>query len=1002
MPANIYERSILFDTSNTVYNGSGIDNVLGIAFSLIDSDGVELMGVDWNSPQIIPATDETYTLDLSTSPVQLLFQKYQIIGYIKDADGTVYQTVPVLKNICQPNGINESGYVDGLFAVTPDCINNVLSVKEFTVFTYNNLAPVSVTKNGTLYYPSGTISGIAFTGTPFNNNEVYTGEYRINCTSEATYDLGDDIFVVVTYLTNQPFDIVCSNFIGDITCCLTDTYNIYIKNCENAVGQAALQKYNSVLPSFLNGLAKQINGQDASSEVAYIRKQLNCNCGKTSAKQNEITPVNPAVYSIVLNGVGGTSIPSPTITGSTKTYNIASSSYVIAKGDTGDAAFTITTDTSVTNVVKYKITFNYDTMAPYILTAIAANPTLINQLNSLITATGGASIVGLDGKCVIDLTTSSYSVSQAVNGSTLITSITINGIVHNAPGSLFANDATSVASWLNSLTLGTFTAVYNSGTLTIQSVSNTNVISTITFTTPNITKQFAATNATLVQVLQAIINYLCNLTTLQIALSNNLDLCTFDYNGNIVTTRYNAGVSQQIYNSGIASAICNLTTRINTLAATTCDTFKTIFIDRPSTSFGTLDRVYGTLGGDCSGLTDLQIATLVFNAVSKYSAVKTLFCAIDCSTTPTCPDISNTNLNMSGANIGVYGLTWGTTPIATQTVSVKYRVTGTATWNVANNALQILPNGNLSGSSPYLITGLTVGTTYDVWIQNNCGGNGFVKQITTPTGSVYSGSFLLDTVLYNICGESPVTLYSSNPFASGTIMYTNIGLTVPVTGYTYITQSGSNIFELNSSTGVVGLDTTTACSNGSAGSYKLGNDTGTICATSPVTLYTSGSFAVGKVLYTDSALVNQQTGYSYVVFNAIIYTLNSTTGAVTGITGLSCTPPTTFEISTNNSSDITLTSLFVNGSSINLLGQAGGLPVIVGGSRYSTDNLGATPASIYIAWTASNPTQHISLLDSNGILVHCIDVSTSGNYTFTGVDLTGADPVTLQIEDGGC
>lgn len=110
----------------------------------------------------------------------------------------------------------------------------------------------------------------------------------------------------------------------------------------------------------------------------------------------------------------------------------------------------------------------------------------------------------------------------------------------------------------------------------------------------------------------------------------------------------------------------------------------------------------------------------------------------------------------------------------------------------------------------------------------------------------------------------------------------------------------------------------------------------------------------------------------------------------------------TFDIPTNNSSDISLTSLLVNGSSITLLGQSGGLPVGTGATRYSTDDLGATPASVYIAWTAANPTQHISLLDTNGSLVHCIDVSADGNYTFLNVDLTGTSPVTLQIEDGGC
>lgn len=899
---DLYNRQITFDTSSTVYNGGGIANVHGIAFSLVDSVGLELMGVDWTAPQIVPSVSQTYVLDLTTSPVQFLLQNYTIIGYIQEADGTVYYTIPVLKTVCQPNGLNESGYVDGMFQIIPDCLNNVLTVKEFTVMTYSNLTPLSVSKTGTLYYPTGTISPIQFTSTPFSNNVIFTGEYMIRCVTVATYDLLDNVYVLVSYVTNKPFPITCANFIGNIICCLTEVYNTYLTNCENAIGQAALQKYNSILPIFLNGFAKQVNGQDSSSEVALIKKQLNCNCGNTSVLQNESTPINPAIYSIVLNGKGGTTVLPAYIIGSTQVFNIASNAYVVGKGNLGDLAFIITQDTSVQNVVTYKITFNYDIEAGYILNAIQANPTWINQLNSLVTGSGG-SIAGLDGGCVIDLTTANYAMSQAVTSNTLVSSMTINGVIHNAPTNLFGNDATGVASWLNSLSLGTFTAVVVSGILTIQSVENANKIATITFTLPNVTVQFSSTNSTLLQVLQAIIDYLCGLTALQVELGNNLSLCTFDYNGNVITSSFASGASQSVFNSGVASSICNLAARISNVTGLTCNSLKALFIDSPSVQFGANGRVYGSLDGvNCAGMTDQQIANLVIAAVGKYSDVKAAWCAIDCTAPSSCPDVSNTNLSMSGNNIGVYGLTWLSTPIASQTITVRYRVTGTPTWTTATNALVILPNGNISGTSPYLITGVSVGTTYDVQLQNNCGGIGFIKQITTPTGSVYVGSYYLDNIIYNICGETPVTLYSSQPFASGVTMFTDIGLTNRVTGYTYITKNGNNIFGLNTSSGVVGVDTGTACANGTPGTYVLGNNTGTICGLTPLTLYTNGAFGVGVVLFQDMALTMPQTGFSYVVNQAtnIIYNLNSSTGAVGSSTGLNCTGTATLTFSFSN------------------------------------------------------------------------------------------------------
>ena len=986
---DIENRKIIFDASSTVYNGSGQSNVLGISFSLVDSVGLPLISINWNPPQIVPSVSQTYTLDLTSLPINFLFQDYQWIGYIQDADGTVYSTLPILKNICQPTGIVESGYVPGSFQILPDCINNVLTVKEFTLLIYNNAAPISVTKSGTLYYPTGTISPLTFTGTPFQNNVVYTGNYNITNTTIGTYDLGDGITVLVSYYTNQNFPVVCANYIGDITCCLTKVYNTYLTNCENEVGKYALQQYNATMLPFSVALAKQINGQDASFEVAQIKKMLNCDCGSSSVGQNEITPTNPAVNSIVLTQAGGITIPAPTITGNTKTYIIASNSIVVAKGDTGDLAFTITTDTSTQYLVRYLITFNYDIMAGYILNAIAADPTLANQLNSLITVAGG-NIVGLDGKCIIDLTTANYSVSQLVNSSTLLTNIVINGNNYTAPANLFANNTTSVASWLNTLALGVFTAVVNSNELTIQSVGNTNTISTITFTTPNITKQFAATNATLVQVLQAIINSWCAQTDLQVALANNLNLCTFDYMGNVVTTTIPATDSQNVYNAAVASAICNLVAQLKSVASVTCSTLTAIFIDRPTVSFGSSDRMYGTLGGNCASLTDQQIANMVFAAVGKYADVQAAFCAINCSGVSTCPDISNTNISIVGGNIAVYGVSWATSVVASQTVTVRYRVSGTITWTIATNALLLLPNGNISGSSPYYITGVTAGTSYDIWIQNNCGGGGFTKSITTPTGSVYSGNYLLDNIIYNICGDSTTLLYSRSPFAIGVQMFTDVGLTVPLTGYGYITIAGSNIFTINSSTGFVLSDTGTSCANGTAGTYILGNDSSTICGNSPVTLYTNGAFSVGQILYADSALTTPQTGYSFVVFSSgTIYTVNSGTGAVTGTSGLSCNNYTL-------SPQYNFSIVSVTGTGIPYLPPTGTIGNVYGRHGVISGNL-----SITISGTIVTPCKVDVTINNSLTGGGCQVITGSGTYTIP-CSASATDQVRIAIDSGAC
>lgn len=895
-----YGRSVLMDTSvlssYAGSSGSGIFQVQGICFSLVDSDGVELMGVDWANPQIVPSVDQQYTLDLTSLPFVFLFQNYKITGYIKDANGTVYSTDPIYKKICKPVNLTDSGYVPGIFQIIPDCVNNNLTLKELTVFTYSNSKPDSVSKSGVLSYPTGTISAVNFSGTPFSNTPIYTGEYRVACTSVGTYDLGDDIYVLVTYLTNNTFPVTCTNRIADLLCCIEGVQQTSVKRCNDAVGAEAKQKLNEISSYLLTGLLAEINGQDASVQADYIKKALRCDCGVTSIHQNEQTPINPNIYSIIITGAGGTSVDAPTVIGNTKSYEIVSNSYQVKKGNLSDLAFAITTDTSVSNTVKYVITFDYYVMAAYILTKFEGDAGYIARLQALI---GNAiDLSGLIGRCVLNTSTNNYTLQiTGLNAGDTVAAITINGIIHLTPSALYCNNPVAVASFLNSLSLGTFVVTFNAGILTVTSANNGNTLSTMQFGLAGGVQQivqFQSNTPTLVQVLQAIIDYLCAITALQVALGNTLTLYQIDYNGDIVNNSLTPSNTQNDFNIGVANSIYNIVQRINTLTGITCAKIAAIFQDYPNVAIDSTIRVYGKADDNCTSFTDKQIALSVIRAIQSYSDVKTQYCLIDCAAPATCPDISDISLAMSGANIGIYGLSWGINPVATQMVTVKYKLSSSGVWIVSTNALQILPNGNISGTTPYVITGVAEGVTYDVQIINNCGGVGFSKQITTPSSLVYSNNYLLENMLYLICGRTPITLYSSAPFGAGITLYINIGLTIPVTGYLYVTQNGYNIFNLNTSTGVVGADTGSACTTGTGGLYRLGNSTATICATSQLTLYTNGDFVVGGTLYLDVALTTPVTGSSYVEVAStidaekIIYNLNSSTGAIGASTGLLC------------------------------------------------------------------------------------------------------------------
>jgi hypothetical protein len=903
---DVYNRKVLFDATPTSFNnisGSGILYVQGIAFSLKDQDGVELATIDFANPQIPnPSQSLEYELDLSSVGLAFLFQTYQIVGAIKDQDNRVYTTTPVYKKVCKPNEINESGYVQGIFQVQANCTDNVLSVKDLTPYIYDGKTPDSVTKDGTLSYPTGTITAVNFTGTPFNNDVVYTGEYRINCESVAKYDLSDGVFVDVSYWVNNVFSITCANKIADLMCCMVDLQQKAIQNCNNAIGKHAQQQLQEISIPFLIGLTKEINGQDASKEAEMIRKTLNCGCGDKSIRRNEFTPINPFVTSIVLQGVGGTTISGTQINGNTKTFFVQSNSYQVVKGNPLDLAFSIEVDTSVENVVKYKITINYEVLAGTILNAIGNNPTLLTQFNALVEAVSfSVDLSNLNGGCIIDLSSTNYFLSLRVpSAAATIKNVVINANTLTPTSPIVVSDEAGIEAWLNGLGLGSFqVSLSNSPAgayVNILTVGNANTPSTATFVIngqDNIVA-FQKTNKSLVAFLQAVVDYLCNLNALQVALGNNLALCSFDYNGNLVTTSYQTGSSQQSFNTGVAAAICNLANRINTLTGVTCAKIKAAFVENPNVTIANSDTFMANIGGNCTLVSPRQVALSVINSINSFSDVKTAFCGISCDTPVSCPDVTNNNLSVVGTDIAVYGLTWSQAPAAAQTVTVRYRVNGTSVWSVATNALSILPNGNINGSTPYLITGLLQGTTYDVQLLNNCGGVGFLSQVTVPTQGIYSDDYRYGAVLYAICGATPVTLYSEFPFATGVIMYTNVGLTTPLLGQFYITNASGAIYSMDAATGTVGALTGSACTNGEEGIYAANNNAATICSVSTTTYYTDGSFAIGKVIYTDASLTNPLTGFTYIAWydgdTGRIYNINSTTGVVGANTGLTCAP----------------------------------------------------------------------------------------------------------------
>jgi len=257
--------------------------------------------------------------------------------------------------------------------------------------------------------------------------------------------------------------------------------------------------------------------------------------------------------------------------------------------------------------------------------------------------------------------------------------------------------------------------------------------------------------------------------------------------------------------------------------------------------------------------------------------------------TTLCPYITHANISIQGSGFALYKVKWSQAPLGKQLVSVQYKKSIDATWLLATTNLQVDEIGNLFDSSFTILDTAELGVQYDVRLVNQCGSIEYIQSFTYPS-QIFANSYLVDSVLYNICGKDPVTLFSGEPFSSGVTMYEDIGLTTPLTGFLFIDYNGNSIFNIDSGTGVVGSITAYSCVLYSFQAL-LSNSAGTVCAATPTTVYSNTiTPTIGDILYTDAALSEIVEGFDFVVLgdSPVKYNIDSVTGEILSLQGTSC------------------------------------------------------------------------------------------------------------------
>lgn len=635
----------------TTYVSGNAGNVQGIYLQVFDASGLEVKTLDLTTRDINPASPAPYVLQLPNGFAQ--YGVFVINAIIVDQDSSQYQ-ISLRKNICAPTGF-VNGSVPGSFLAQVNCDAPKVIFTETTNFAYQGLSPYSISKAGTLYYPQGTLDPIDFTFTPFEitgNDGVYTGPYRIKNTTNAVYDLGDNVFVSVPYYTLLDFEVRCNSYLEGLLCCVQDVQNTYLSDPNSARGRDAKNKFDQITMPLITALVQEKAGKDSSVQVKIISDilQCDCSCGPQSIEPVLLTGDN-AGPSFTIQGQYGSTV-TPVVIGDSTQYTVSSKTTTVSK-DSGETALTIQTVSSAGNVT-YKILINYDALAANILTTIGNNEDLLNQLNALITATGtGVSLAGLDGGCVITIGNCDYALIEPATPVKTITSITIDGSAHNAPGGLLLTNTSAVASWLNGLSLGTFTATSGSGNITIQSLNNSHLITQLALTIggqPTL-RQFTKTCVGLVEVLNAIITYICAIDTTKIKFGvAGQSITLFDGGGNPVNTNIASSIALSDLLTEMLQANNQLFAALSGTSLT-CDNIKVVFPARITTIVGT-DFILGTKGGLCSRLTFTDLAAQVLSAISSNPSLTTTFCTMvaACSAPFCSPPTNVSGVLTSGPN----------------------------------------------------------------------------------------------------------------------------------------------------------------------------------------------------------------------------------------------------------------------------------------------------------------------------------------------------------------
>lgn len=369
-----YSKTLVISIDGfTSFKSGGEANISSMVFTITNENN------DTHTGTINPSTGGDSVTISNLAGGQLYYGQYTIVGVLTEANATTY-SLQTIANVCYDARMNNANYINGSKAlnVDVDCSRAVMVIKEGNNFKYNGKTPSSYTYSGSVTYPNNYQEQVDFTAVPYqlSLNDSITGMYQISLLTTAYYDLGCNVTLAVQFRSQINKDIQCGAGMCDLTCCWQEALDIQ----ERGGTQGALMsdKLIEANPYYVEAFLLWSCGKNNDKAVAKVREILNCDCKCT---QSVLIQANPISYGTAnLNGECGTTIT----TDENGDILVHSYFFTIAKGDSGDMAFSLSTTQVGDCTKKTTITFDYDILQQNILTAIAGNQTYINNWKNVL------------------------------------------------------------------------------------------------------------------------------------------------------------------------------------------------------------------------------------------------------------------------------------------------------------------------------------------------------------------------------------------------------------------------------------------------------------------------------------------------------------------------------------------------------------------------------------------------------------------------------------------